>query len=79
MMPPLPDALRTAILDAVTAWAAPRYGARISAVAPETVTIERASSTSDADYLVTLAILDGPAPLRVKVTVAPDGRFQVHE
>lgn len=78
-MDSLCDDQRAAILDAVKAWAAPRYGARISAVAPETVTIERASSTSNADYLVTLAILEGPAPLRVKVTVAPDGTLQVHE
>lgn len=79
MMDPLPEALRAAILYAVQAWAKPRYGARMTAVSPETLTIEPASSTSTADYLVTFAILDGPAPLRVKVTVAPDGHLQVHE
>ena len=79
MMDPVPDALRADILHVVKAWAAPRYGARITAVAPETLTIDQARSASDADYLVTLAILDGPAPLRVKVTVAPDGHLHVHE
>ncbi len=78
-MDPRPEALRAAILHAVQAWAAPRYGARMTGIAPETLTIEQATSTSDADYLVTLAILDGPAPLRVNVTVAPDGSLQVHE
>ncbi len=78
-MSPLPDALRAHILDVVLAWAAPRYGARMTAGAPPTVTIEQASSTSDADYLVTLGILAGRAPLRVKVTVAPDGSLHVHE
>ncbi len=78
-MSPLPDALRAHILDVVLAWAAPRYGARMMAGAPDALTIEQASSTSDADYLVTLGILEGPAPLRVKVAVAADGSLHVHE
>ncbi len=78
-MTPLPEAVRAHILAVVTAWAARRYGARMTAGSPPLVTIEQASSASEADYLVTLAILDGPAPLRVKVTVVPDGSLQVHE
>ena len=78
-MSPLPDALRVQILDVVLAWAAPRYGARMTAGAPPALTVEQASSTSDADYLVTLGILEGHAPLRIKVTVAPDGSLHVHE
>ncbi len=78
-MSPLPDAVRAHILHVVRAWAAPRYGARITAGLPPTLTIDQASSASDADYIVTLAILDGPAPLRVKVTVAPDGSLQVYD
>ena len=78
-MSPLPDALRAHIVQVVTAWAAPRYGARITAGPPPPVTIDPASSASDADYIVTLAILEGHAPLRVKVTVAPDGSLHVHE
>ncbi len=33
-MSPLPDALRAHILDVVLAWAAPRYGARMTAAPP---------------------------------------------
>jgi hypothetical protein len=75
----LDPTLRAHILDAVTAWAARRYGARIKAVSVEQATIAQTSSESEADYIVSLAILEGPAPLRVKVFVAPDGGLQVRD
>lgn len=75
----LDPTLRTRILDAVTAWAALRYGARIQAVSIEHASICRTSSESEADYIVSLDILEGPAPLRVKVFVAPDGGLRVSD
>jgi hypothetical protein len=68
--------LRAHLLDAVTAWAALRYGARLKALPADHGTISRTSRDSEADSIVTLDILEGPAPLRVKVFVAPDGDFR---
>ncbi len=75
----LDPSLQAHILDAVTEWAALRYGARIKALPAEHITISRTSSDSEADYIVSLDILEGPAPLRVKVFVAPDGDLRVSD
>ncbi len=75
----LDPTLRAHILDAVTAWAARRYGERIKIVSVEHATVSTTSSESAADYIVSLDILEGPAPLRVKVFVAPDGGLRVSD
>ncbi len=71
--------LQARILDAVRDWAAPRYGERIKAALPEHANVYRTSSDSEADYIVSLDILEGPEPLRVKVFVAPDGGLRVSD
>jgi hypothetical protein len=71
--------LQARILQAVREWAAPRYGEKIKAAFPEHATVHRTSSDSEADYIVSLDILEGPAPLRVKVFVAPDGGLRISD
>lgn len=73
------EQLRTHILEAVRAWAAARYGARIQAGAVEHAQVFQTSSESGTDYIVSLDILAGPAPLRINVRVAPDGRLQISD
>ncbi len=73
------EQLRTHILDAARAWATARYGARIQAGVVEHAQVFQTSSGSEVDYIVTLDILAGPAPLRIRVLVAPDGRLQISD
>ncbi len=73
------EQLRTHILDAARAWAMARYGPRIRDEAIEHAQVVQTSSGSEVDYIVSLAILEGPAPLRVKVLVAPDGSLQISD
>ena len=73
------EQLRTRILDAARAWATARYGARIRDEAIEHAQVVQTGSGSKVDYVVSLAILEGPAPLRVKVLVAPDGSLQISD
>ena len=73
------EQLRTQLLDAVRAWAADRYGARIKEEAVEHAQVFQTSSESGADYIVNLDILDDAASLRLKVLVAPDGSLQISD
>ena len=73
----LDEPFRAEILDAVNAWAAPRYGERRSSAFAEQAHIYQTSSDSEADYIVSLNILAGLAPRRVKVFFAPDGGFLI--
>ncbi len=75
----LDDTLRAQILDAVKEWAAPRYGERLNPALVEHAHIYQTSSDSEADYIVSLNTLEGPAPLRVKVFVAPDGGLRISD
>jgi ABC-type transporter MlaC component len=78
-MEPISPDLEARLRAAVEAWAARRYGQRLKAVPAEHITVERSSSDSATDYVVTLNALVGTAPLRVKVVVGPDGAFQVYD
>ncbi len=71
--------LRTQLLDAVRAWVADRYGARIKDEVVEHARVFQTSSESGADYIVHLDILDDATSLRLKVLVAPDGRLQISD
>jgi hypothetical protein len=57
----------------------PRYGERINTAWPEHAKVYRTSSDSEADYIVSLDILEGQSSLRVKVFVAPDGVLRVSD
>lgn len=78
-MEPFRDDLRERMLDAVEAWAEQRYQARLKDVRPEQITITRASSDSEYDYLVTVDSLVGSAPLRVRVAAGQDGSLHISD
>lgn len=78
-MEALSEDLRARIMVAVEQWAAQRYGDRLKDMPAEQIRISQSSSLSEADYIVSLDALIGPAPLRVKVVVDHDGELHVRD